>query len=170
MNPWVILAAVLAFAAGAVLGEWDGAKRAGLRCTAQAEAKRAEQLGDWVTRTLEAEGRAEAIDRAAAGRDREMNAKLKETEHALDRATRGRPCLGGAALRVLDQSAGLRPPARTAHPGPLPGGSAAPAADPENAEATDTDVAKWIATAGVLYEACRERIRDIRCYDWGECD
>lgn len=31
MNPWAILAIVLAFAAGAVLGEWDGAKRANQR-------------------------------------------------------------------------------------------------------------------------------------------
>lgn len=32
MNPWLILAVVLAFAAGGILGERDGAKRANARC------------------------------------------------------------------------------------------------------------------------------------------
>jgi hypothetical protein len=35
MNPWVILAFVAAFSVGAVVGEWDGAKRTDQRCKAE---------------------------------------------------------------------------------------------------------------------------------------
>lgn len=118
------------------------------------------------------QARADAIDRAAAERDRTLNAKLKETQHALTTATLGRPCLGGAALRLLDQSTGLRPPTPAELAGTLYGGSAAAAADSESAGdevfATDSGVSEWIAVAGDYYERCRARIRDIRQYESGE--
>lgn len=42
MNPWWILALVVAFAAGAVAGEWDGARRVDLRWTAKVSKERAD--------------------------------------------------------------------------------------------------------------------------------
>lgn len=132
---------------------------------------------------------ADRITTAAASREAALDEKLQETHRALKTATRGRPCLGGNALRLLDQSPGLRAPA-----GPPDGGRAAAAADsstlraggigggaaqgdspppgprPEGGGdwvATDTDVADWIATAGLYYERCRGRLADIRAYEAG---
>lgn len=112
--------------------------------------------------------RADRVAIAAARRDSELTGKLQETEHALKNATTDRPCLGGAALRVLDHATGLRPPPA----GAAEGRPAAAAADPQDEEevATDTDVAGWIAVAGDYYERCRARIRDIRCIDDGGCE
>lgn len=119
----------------------------------------------------DAQDRADAIDKAGAARAAEQEKKLQEVQHALKTATRGRPCLGGPALRLLEQSPGLRlAPAEPAPAGPLHGGSTAPATDPEDegGYATDTDIAGWIAVAGGLYEKCRGRIRDIRAWEDGE--
>jgi len=123
-----------------------------------------DQADAWRKEVERRQALADDIDRKAAARDRELTTKLQETQHALKTATRGRPCLGGTALRVLDQATGLRPPESA---GALHGGSAAAAADPEDEEATDTDVAGWIAVAGDYYERCRARIRDIREYEAG---
>lgn len=123
-----------------------------------------DQADAWRQEVLRRQALADDIDRKAAARDRELTTKLQETQHALKTATRGRPCLGGTALRVLDQATGLRPPESAVA---LHGGSAAAAADPEDEEATDTDVAGWIAIAGDYYERCRARIRDIRQYESG---
>lgn len=109
------------------------------------------------------QARADRITTAAAQREAVLDEKLQETHRALKTATRGRPCLGGDALRVLDQSTGLRAP-----PSQPDGGRAAPSADPQgDAEATDTDVADWIATAGRYYQRCRDRLADIRAYEAG---
>lgn len=119
----------------------------------------------------DAQNRADAIDKAAAARDAAQTTKLQETQHALKTATRNRPCLGGGALRLLDQSTGLRlGPADPTPAGPLHGGPAAPATDPANEGgdyATDTQLAGWIVVAGDLYERCRNRVRDIRAWTEG---
>jgi hypothetical protein len=110
------------------------------------------------------QARADRITTAAAAREAALDEKLQETHRALKTATLGRPCLGNDALRLLDQSPGLRAPA-----GPPDGGRAAAAADPqgEGDEASDTDVAGWIAIAGRYYERCRGRLADIRAYEAG---
>lgn len=145
---------------------WQGS-RAEARVLA-IENKRQQELLDqadtWRKEVERRQALADDIDRKAAARDRELTTKLQETQHALKTATRGRPCLGGTALRVLDQTTGLRPPESAVA---LHGGSAAAATDPEDEEATDTDVAGWIAIAGDYYERCRARIRDIRQYESG---
>lgn len=128
-----------------------------------------DQADAWRKEVERRQALADDISRRAAARDRELITKLQETQHALKTATRGRPCLGGIALRVLDQATGLRPPEPA---GPLHGRPAAAAAHSENgaddeAVATDTDVAGWIAIAGDYYERCRARIRDIREYEAG---
>ncbi|MDO8933599.1 MAG: hypothetical protein Q7U97_14490 [Rhodocyclaceae bacterium] len=119
----------------------------------------------------DAQDRADQIVKAATLRDAEQDQKLQEVQHALKTATRNRPCLGGAALRLLGESPGLRlGPAEPASAGALHGGSAAPAANPaeQGDYSTDTEIAGWIATAGTLYEKCRARIRDIRTWEDGQ--
>lgn len=108
---------------------------------------------------------ADTITRDGARREAALDRQLQETHHALKTATLGRPCLGGAALRLLDKTPGLRPDPGAAPAGPPDRGSAAPAADPADEEASDTDVADWIATAGRYYQRCRDRLADIRRYE-----
>lgn len=149
---------------------WQGS-RAESRVLAIENQRQQELLDQADAWRLEVERRqrlADDIDRKAAARDRELTTKLQETQHALKTATRGRPCLDGDALRVLDQATGLRPPEPA---GPLHGRPAA-AADhsedgAEDEAATDTDVAGWIVIAGDYYERCRARIRDIRQFEDG---
>jgi len=145
---------------------WQGNRAKARALTIENQHKQAllDQAEAWREEVERRQALADEIDRSAAARERELITKLQETQHALKTATRGRPCLDGTALRVLDQATGLRPPepARTLH-----GGSAAAAADPENEEATDTDVAGWIAVAGDYYERCRARIRDIKQFEAG---
>lgn len=143
---------------------WQGARAdARVLVVEQAAAKKEiDQAHAWQAEVMRRQALADDIDRKAAARDRELTTKLQETQHELKTATRGRPCLGGAALRVLDHATGLQPPEPA---GPLHGRPAAAATDPEDEEATDTDVAGWIAIAGDYYERCRARIRDIRQYE-----
>lgn len=165
MNP---IAALVVFLAGFGLAWTWQADRAEARVQtltashAQAAANAARRAAQTLSAAQE---RADQIDRDAEARTATLEKQLQETQHALSTATRNRPCLGGPALGVLEQSAGIRlGPVLPAPAGPPDGGPAAAAADPADAGeyATDTDVAKWIAAAGVLYEQCRARIRDIR--------
>jgi hypothetical protein len=120
---------------------------------------------------------ADVIDTHRVAENARQARELKETKDALKAATTGRPCLGGAALRLLDQPAGLRPAAGAESllpAGALQDRAARPAADPAHQGegdgdeyATDTDIAGWIATARDLYEQCRGRLDDIRRYDDG---
>lgn len=162
-GPWIILVLVLVLAGAYIAGERRGAAREADRAlAAQAKADRAA-----LVRIQEAEDRADRIDRMAAQRVADLSNQLMEARHAVKAATTGRPCLGGPALRVLEQSPGLRlgVPASAV---PLHGGPATAAAHPqdEGSYASDTDIADWIAQAGALYEGCRGRIRDIR--QWSE--
>lgn len=83
--PWLILAVVLAFVAGTVLGEWDGKTRADLRCEANTAALR------------EAATRAARTQETAYFRTMEVayhanqleNQKLRAAALAADRAARG---------------------------------------------------------------------------------
>lgn len=145
---------------------WQGS-RGEARLLALENRYRQEKLDQAAALRREVERRqalADEIARRAAAREQALTIKLEETHHALKTATRGRPCLGGAALRVLDQSTGLRPPAAA---GPSDGRAAAAAADPADEEASDGDVAGWIAIAGDYYERCRERLRAIRQFAEG---
>jgi hypothetical protein len=166
-HPYVILAVVLAFSGGALLGEWDGHSRANTACDLERVTERNKLVEGWAAAAEVLRQRGDLIDKDSAARDRVLTAKLQETQHALKTATIGRSCLGGAALRVLDHSTGLRAPDSS---GALPGGSARPAANPEvegEDVATDTDVAGWIAVVADYYRRAQERIRDIRRYETG---
>lgn len=110
--------------------------------------------------------RADAVDHAAAARETALSAQLQESRDALKKATSSRPCLGGAALRVLGQSPGLTigeslPADPGASAGTVAAVAAATASEGEDEYASEAQIADWIAVAGAEHERCRARIADI---------
>lgn len=92
MNPWLILAIVVAFAAGGITGEWDGRSRNEARCVARlqkiqadAETARADALS--AARTIEL-ARFRNMEIAYRANQQE-NQKLRAAALAADRAARG---------------------------------------------------------------------------------
>jgi len=85
MNPWLILAIVLAFAAGGVAGEWDGAKRANQRWEAATSNARAAAVS--AARTTET-ARFRNMEVAYRAHQLETQ-KLHAAALAADRAARG---------------------------------------------------------------------------------
>lgn len=156
--PWLILAFVLVFAGGTLLGEWDGAGRARSACeqraldytVAQAEAQVAE---------LDAErARSDALAARVIAAETDTRTVYKEVIREIPQATIGRPCLGPDALGLLD-----RFPAAVAVLPPAPPAAVLPA-DQGEAFATDTEVAAWIADSIEQHE--RERQRCNALIDW----
>jgi hypothetical protein len=101
---------------------------------------------------------------AAVLRGDALSARLAHTENALfqiaqekdlaiRRLTVGRRCLDGAAVRVLNHPAGLKPAA-------APEAASEPVR-PDAAFATDTDVGLWIGQCQRSYDTCRGRLEAI---------
>lgn len=97
---------------------------------------------------------------AAVARGDSLSARLAQTESALNkktlevsreiaRVTAGRPCLGAAAVRLLNSSHD--------DAAAVPQAPGQPDAE-DGAVATDTDIAGWIANAQGQYETCRARL------------
>lgn len=79
---------------------------------------------------------------------------LQETQDALRKVTTGKPCLGGAAVRLLNHSVDTaNMPTATSQPA---GAAAAAATDSDYV--SDTDIALWAAFARRSYDTCRGRI------------
>lgn len=77
----------------------------------------------------------------------------EEKDHAIRRLTTGRPCLGSAAVRVLN-GAGQRPADAVPETAGQP-------ADTDGGSASDTDVGLWIGHAQHAYRSCQGRIQAI---------
>lgn len=169
----VLIAAALV-AAGAAAGSWitaqvKNAQLAELRTEQAERVARAETLARQRLQAAQARGDELTVQLTAAN---QAAADLrKELDDALSKVTTGRPCLGGAALRVLDRAPGIAPaglpaPASVAA-GADAGHPAAPAAQPAGDEgdaATDTDVARWALHAAGEYGECTRRLGAL--IDW----
>lgn len=82
-------------------------------------------------------------------------AKLSEEKaHEIPRVTSGRPCLGAAAVRVLNRTEPVQP-------GLSVPTAASELAGTDGGFATDTDVSLWIAGAQRAYVTCQGRIKAI---------
>lgn len=141
--------AALCFAAGWAAEGWrkDAAIDRLHRAHAEVRARDAELAAEDLRAAVQ---RGDELAARAAAAEAARDLALEETRDALRKATTGRPCLPGAAVRLLNHPAGLRPPA-------LP----APAGEPAGADggtASDTDVALWAAFARRSYDTCRGRI------------
>lgn len=158
MNPdtikTVIVAvfAVLIFAAGWAVEGWrkDAEIDRIERAHAEQRARDAEVAAEEITAATK---RGNELAARAAAAEATRDTALQETQDALRKITTGKPCLSGAAVRLLNQSNGIKPPDLPAAPGQPAGADAA--------FATDTDVAQWAAYAIRSYDTCRGRLDAI---------
>ena len=178
-RPVILAAFVLGLIGGWTANGWRGEARLQALETAHEQALNAAQKA--AVAALEKVRQTEQQGETLAQRQISLeaqNQKLgKERDHALRQLTKGRACLGPAALRLLnDRSAGaghgLSAPAALA-PGPLAAvaaGSGIRGAGIKDqgsgikpdVPATDTDLALWVSNAIDQYDLCRGRIDTLR--------
>ena len=104
-------------------------------------------------RLLAARRRGDLLEARIATSEAALQNQTEEKEDAIRRLTVGRPCLDGAAVRVLNSSPGLKPSAVSEATGqPL---------SADAAFATDTDVGVWAAGAWRQYDTCRGRLQAV---------
>jgi len=157
MNPRLI-ALLGTFLSGLLLAGFvvDSIKEAGI----------AHLKADYAKQQAVAEAEARIRLEAAVARGNTLSSRLAQTESTLNkktlevsreiaRLTTGRPCLGAAAVSLLNGG-----------PAPkLSQASGQPVAE-DGAVATDTDIAWWIAGTQGQYETCRARLGAL--IDWWE--
>lgn len=96
----------------------------------------------------QAQARGNALTNQLQAAQTAIDTLTEEKKDAIRRLTVGRPCLGGAAVRVLNQ------------PATVPATAGQPTAD-DVAFATDTDVGLWIAQCQRGYDTCRGRLQAV---------
>lgn len=96
--------------------------------------------------------RGDALAARVASAETALQTQLEENHHAIRRLTTGRPCLGSAAVRLLNSA----PVNATAVPA-----TASQLAEPDAAFASDTDVGLWAASARRQYDVCRGRLSAV---------
>ena len=165
MNPAMIQNAIIAavaallFAAGWTVEGWR--KNAEIARIERVHAEeRARDAGEAAAELQAAVARGNALAGRASAAESARDAALKETSDALRKTTTGKPCLSGAAVRLLNNT-GLKPPL------PEPAGQSAGA---DAAAATDTDVALWAAYARRSYDTCRGRIDALNAFFEGNTE
>lgn len=104
-------------------------------------------------RLISAQRRGDFLQNQLATQEAALQAASQEKDHAIRRLTVGRPCLDSAAVRVLNQPAGLKPSTVPEAAGEPAGAHAA--------FATDTDVGLWIGICQRGYETCRGRLQAV---------
>jgi electron transfer flavoprotein alpha subunit len=106
-------------------------------------------------RLEEATARGDDLAARLAKTETALNQKTLEVSREIARVTTGRPCLGAAAVRLLNNPRDdiVAVPQTASQPDAEDG-----------AVATDTDIANWIANAQGQYETCRARLGAL--IDW----
>lgn len=148
---WLIL-----FCLGFAVGDkWGEVKLARLESShAEAERSAAEAA---LYRLRDADARADFLMARIAAAEQSRQSIALEHQREIKRLTVGRPCLGAAVVRVLNE------PASATEPAPLPAAAGEPAAADDRV-ATDTDVAYWADLARRQYDTCRDRVQAL--IDW----
>lgn len=147
-----LAAAVALFTAGFIVEGWrKDAQLAELQGQiAHDKQKAAEANTRQITR---AQAIANDLQGRLAASESARQSILEEKTLELRRITTGRPCLGGAAVRLLNLPDGLKPGAVSA---------AARESVPADAGfASDTDVAEWAGACRRSYDTCRGRLAAI---------
>lgn len=154
MVKFIVCGLVLTGAAiggASLMADHKNAEIAGLKLAYQAEASRTAQ--EALQRLVASQRRGDFLQNQLADQEARLQAATQEKDHAIRRLTFGRPCLDSAAVRVLNQPAGLKP-------GALPETASEPAGT-DAAFATDTDVGLWIGLCQRGYETCRGRLQAV---------
>lgn len=110
--------------------------------------------------------RGDALSTGLLNQQDEINQLKTEKRDALTLASTGRPCLGSAALRLLNNAPGIRVkrlPAPTSSPAATSEPAAAAGSD-DAGYSTDTQAALWVLDAGAQFEVCRARLNAL--IDW----
>lgn len=160
--PKLVLVGVALAAAGSVV--WHTARAPLLVELAQVDRDHARQQlrasEEAITRLQIANARGDELTLTLLKREDQINKLSREKHDAIAKATTGRPCLGGPALRLLNSAAGLNVAGMpSAHSGPVATGAAAAAhSDDQGLIATDADITGWSIDAGAQYEVCRGRL------------
>jgi hypothetical protein len=143
----------LVFGAGWAVNGWRmGAKIAALEQSYfEAQAQAAQDNA----RTLAtAHQRGDALALRLAARENALTTLAQEKHREIARLTTGRPCLDSAAVRLLNEPAGIKLPRPTPETPREP-------VRADAAFATDTDVGQFIAVAQRSYDTCRGRLDAI---------
>ena len=154
-NLIIAVAATLIFVAGWAVEGWrkDAEIDRLQRDHAEAAAADAERAAEVITAALV---RGNELTARVAAAEQSRDAALQETQDALRKITTGKPCLSGAAVRLLNEAAGFKqsgvPTAASEF-----AGADAPAA-------SDTDVALWAAQCRRGYDTCRGRIDALNAF------
>lgn len=145
--------AALLFAAGWVTEGWrkDAEIDRIERAHAEQRARDAEVAAEEITAATK---RGNELAARAAAAEATRDTALEETRNALRKVTTGKPCLSGAAVRLLNESGGLKAADLPTTPGQPVGADAA--------FATDTDIALWAAHARRSFDTCRGRVDALR--------
>jgi hypothetical protein len=110
-----------------------------------------------------AQDRGDALSTTLGATLQEIDQLTTEKHHALaqlSKATTGRPCLGGDALRLLDGAPGLRVAGLPQAAASAPGAGEPPgtAGGDSTWYSTDTQITGWAIDAGAAFETCRARL------------
>lgn len=159
----LIIALIIAFLAGFQVESWRAGKRiADIEVAAQKRYSKA--TTENLTKLVAAQKTGETLTARVSGLETTLYAFAEEKNREIKNLSTGRPCLGGAVVRLLNATSGggWRPGSVPQATGLALPAAAAPASDPDaDGYATDTDVGLWIGQCQRGYETCRGRIQAI---------
>lgn len=165
-----IIALFASFLAGWTVQSWRlGAQISQIETDAQ---KRYSQAAtENINKLVTAKKMSDVLVARVAGLENTIYLFAEEKNREIKKLTTGRPCLGSAAVRLLNAGpAGIR----IGGPVPEAAGIALPTAagsttDPDSeGYATDTDIAAWINQAQRSYDICRAYIKAIADFYEGQ--
>jgi len=155
-----ILIALLAFAIGWTVAGWrKDAEIARLKTDHQTAVASAATAA--AARLADAQKRGNDLQLRLAQTESTRDQLAQEKDREIRRITVGRPCLGSAAVRVLNQATEQPQPAA------MPAAAGEPVRT-DAAFATDTDVGIWIGQCRRSYDTCRGRLAAIAEFEAGE--
>ena len=159
----VKLALLVAFGAACFAGGWAvegwrmGARIAGVEVS---EAKRDQSVAEAnLAQVVAGEVRGDALVERVAHEETHRDQINQEKSRVVRSFVTGRPCLAGAAVRLLNLPDGIQPGAVSeAASESLPGDAGA---------ATDLDIVEWIGLCKRSYNTCRGRLQAIHDFFGG---
>jgi len=178
--PTVIALLVAALIAGGgawymrATGDSAGYERRDLECKSEVAAIDRERVAaEREAQTWRERGRvlADELATQAEAHRAALAEHARRTKDEIDRRARAhRVALDSALVRLLNErvvvrerTAGSDPAsAAAAEPAPADAGAAAAGGGPAGGGASERSVARWIATAGELYEQCRSRLHALQ--------